>query len=437
MKGVKILDFVFLGIGIFLGMSVGLAIGVIRWRGQFITTKSELEGERRTAALLKNNETDLGNIFKSLAAESLKNNSESFLTLAKENLGTFQQKATSELDKKSESFDSLVKPVKESLKEVDATLKAIEKTRIGEQSTLKSEIESLSKQTGQLANALRRPTVRGRWGEMQLRRVVEIAGMTAYCDFSEQVTVDGPDENKLRPDMTINLAGGKKIVVDAKTPMDAYLNSVEAGDDSAREESLVEHLRQIRSHVTNLSSKQYWDQFESTPELAVMFVPADSLFMAALDKDPNLVEWAAQQRVFIASPITLITVLKAVAIGWTEESLAANAREIAELGKELHQRIGRFIGLFETIGTRLRSTVNAFNTATGSLESRVLPQARRFTELKVGANDNTDSSNDLSVTAIEQTTRELQAPEVEQFSDTAEEDDSLDGIKHNSDGRSG
>ena len=239
MKGVKILDFVFLGIGVFVGISVGLAIGVIRWRGQVLTTKSELESERRTAALLKSNETDLGNIFKSLAAESLKSNSESFLTLAKENLGKFQQKAASELDKKSESFDSLVKPVKDSLKEVDTTLKAIEKTRIGEQSTLKSEIESLSKQTGQLANALRRPTVRGRWGEMQLRRVVEIAGMTAYCDFSEQVTVDGPDENKLRPDMTINLAGGKKIVVDAKTPMDAYLNSVEAGDDSDREEASI------------------------------------------------------------------------------------------------------------------------------------------------------------------------------------------------------
>jgi DNA recombination protein RmuC len=220
--------------------------------------------------------------------------------------------------------------------------------------------------------------------------------------------------------MTINLASGKKIVVDAKTPMDAYLNSVEAGENSAREEALAEHLRQIRSHVTNLSSKQYWDQFESTPELAVMFVPADSLFMAALDKDPNLVEWAAQQRVFIASPITLITVLKAVAIGWTEESLAENAREIAELGKQLHQRIGRFIGLFETIGKRLNSTMTAFNDAAGSLESRVLPQARRFKELKVGASNDSDSSNDLSVTAIEQTARKLQAPESEHFSDLSE-----------------
>lgn len=413
------MEIVFLGIGISIGVLIGLAVGIIRWRAQVIVTRSELHSEQRAAALLKSNEADLGVVFKSLAAESLKSNNELFLTLAKENLGTFQQKATSELDKKTESFDSLVKPVRDSLKEVDATLKAIEKSRIGDQSALKNEIESLSKQTGELANALRRPTVRGRWGEMQLRRVVEIAGMTAYCDFSEQVTVQDSNENRLRPDMTINLAGGKKIVVDAKTPLDAYLNSVEAGDESAKEEALAEHLRQIRSHVTSLSSKQYWDQFESSPELAVMFVPADSLFMAALDKDPNLVEWAAEKRVFIASPITLITVLKAVAIGWTEESLAANAREIADLGKELHQRISVFTKHFKTVGSRIDSTIKAYNEAAGSLESRVLPGARRFTELKVGNEKESDSGNHLSVTAIERTTKELQAPEVDQYSDAA------------------
>ena len=413
------MEIVFLGIGISIGVLIGLLVGIKRWYQPLIKTRSELHSEQRAAALLKSNEADLGVVFKSLAAESLKSNNELFLTLAKENLGTFQQKATSELDKKTESFDSLVKPVRDSLKEVDATLKAIEKSRIGDQSALKNEIESLSKQTGELANALRRPTVRGRWGEMQLRRVVEIAGMTAYCDFSEQVTVQDSNENRLRPDMTINLAGGKKIVVDAKTPLDAYLNSVEAGDESAKEEALAEHLRQIRSHVTSLSSKQYWDQFESSPELAVMFVPADSLFMAALDKDPNLVEWAAEKRVFIASPITLITVLKAVAIGWTEESLAANAREIADLGKELHQRISVFTKHFKTVGSRIDSTIKAYNEAAGSLESRVLPGARRFTELKVGNEKESDSGNHLSVTAIERTTKELQAPEVDQYSDAA------------------
>ena len=160
-------------------------------------------------------------------------------------------------------------------------------------------MENLSKQTGELANALRRPAIRGRWGEMQLRRVVEIAGMTEYCDFAEQVTVEGPEDKRLRPDMTIKLAGGKQIVVDAKTPMDAYLNSIETDDEESREEALGVHLAQMRDHVTNLSSKQYWDQFESSPELAVMFVPADSLFMAALDKDPNLVEWAAERHVLL------------------------------------------------------------------------------------------------------------------------------------------
>ncbi|MBI01194.1 MAG: DNA recombination protein RmuC [Chloroflexi bacterium] len=403
----NILEFAYLFTGLLVGVITGLLIGALRWKSQLSNAKAEVQAERDAAKLINANASDMSDRFKSLAAESLKNNSESFLTLAKENLGTFQQLAKTDLDKKKNSFEQLVKPVQQSLKEVGQTLQSIEKARIGDQSSLKSQVENLSKQTGELANALRRPAIRGRWGEMQLRRVVEIAGMTEYCDFAEQVTVEGPEDKRLRPDMTIKLAGGKQIVVDAKTPMDAYLNSIETDDEELREQALGVHLEQMRTHVTNLSSKQYWDQFESSPELAVMFVPADSLFMAALDKDPNLVEWAAERHVFIASPITLITVLKAVAIGWTEESLAENAREIAELGKELHKRVGRFIDHFATVGTRLGSAVRAFNDATGSLERSLLPQARRFTDLKVG------SDTELSITNIEQAPRELQAPEAE------------------------
>jgi len=401
----NILEFAYLLTGVLVGVITGLLIGALRWKSQLSSAKAEVQAERDAVKLIHANASEMSDRFKSLAAESLKNNSESFLTLAKENLGTFQQLAKTDLDKKKDSFEQLVKPVQESLKEVGQTLQLIEKARIGDQSSLKSQVENLSKQTGELANALRRPAIRGRWGEMQLRRVVEIAGMTEYCDFDEQVTVEGPEDKRLRPDMTIRLAGGKQIVVDAKTPMDAYLNSIETDDEELREQALGVHLEQMRAHVTNLSSKQYWDQFESSPELAVMFVPADSLFMAALDKDPNLVEWAAERHVFIASPITLITVLKAVAIGWTEESLAENAREIAELGKELHKRVGRFIDHFATVGTRLGSAVRAFNDATGSLERSLLPQARRFTDLKVG------SDKELSITNIEQAPRELQAPE--------------------------
>ena len=406
-----ILEFAYLLSGVLVGIITGLLIGALRWKSQLSTVKAEVEAERDAAKLINANASEMSDRFKSLAAESLKSNSESFLTLAKENLGAFQQLAKTDLDKKKNSFEQLVKPVQESLKEVGQTLQTIEKARIGDQSSLKSQVENLSKQTGELANALRRPAIRGRWGEMQLRRVVEIAGMTEYCDFAEQVTVQGPEDKRLRPDMTIKLAGGKQIVVDAKTPMDAYLNSIETEDEELREKALGDHLEQMRAHVTNLSSKQYWDQFESSPELAVMFVPADSLFMAALDKDPNLVEWAAERHVFIASPITLITVLKAVAIGWTEESLAENAREIAELGKELHKRVGRFIDHFANVGTRLGSAVRAFNEATGSLERGLLPQARRFTDLKVG------SDKDLSITNIEQAPRELQAPEAEILED--------------------
>ena len=406
-----ILEFVYLFSGVLVGIITGLLIGALRWKSQLSTVKAEVEAERDAAKLINANASEMSDRFKSLAAESLKSNSESFLTLARENLGAFQQLAKTDLDKKKNSFEQLVKPVQESLKEVGQTLQTIEKARIGDQSSLKSQVENLSKQTGELANALRRPAIRGRWGEMQLRRVVEIAGMTEYCDFAEQVTVQGPEDKRLRPDMTIKLAGGKQIVVDAKTPMDAYLNSIETDDEELREQALGDHLEQMRAHVTNLSSKQYWDQFESSPELAVMFVPADSLFMAALDKDPNLVEWAAERHVFIASPITLITVLKAVAIGWTEESLAENAREIAELGKELHKRVGRFIDHFANVGTRLGSAVRAFNEATGSLERSLLPQARRFTDLKVG------SDKELSITNIEQAPRELQAPEAEILED--------------------
>ena len=406
-----ILEFVYLFSGVLVGIITGLLIGALRWKSQLSTVKAEVEAERDAAKLINANASEMSDRFKSLAAESLKSNSESFLTLAKENLGAFQQLAKTDLDKKKNSFEQLVKPVQESLKEVGQTLQTIEKARIGDQSSLKSQVENLSKQTGELANALRRPAIRGRWGEMQLRRVVEIAGMTEYCDFAEQVTVQGPEDKRLRPDMTIKLAGGKQIVVDAKTPMDAYLNSIETDDEELREQALGDHLEQLRAHVTNLSSKQYWDQFESSPELAVMFVPADSLFMAALDKDPNLVEWAAERHVFIASPITLITVLKAVAIGWTEESLAENAREIAELGKELHKRVGRFIDHFANVGTRLGSAVRAFNEATGSLERSLLPQARRFTDLKVG------SDKELSITNIEQAPRGLQAPEAEILED--------------------
>lgn len=406
-----ILEFAYLLSGVLVGIITGLLIGALRWKSQLSTVKAEVEAERDAAKLINANASEMSDRFKSLAAESLKSNSESFLTLAKENLGAFQQLAKTDLDKKKNSFEQLVKPVQESLKEVGQTLQTIEKARIGDQSSLKSQVENLSKQTGELANALRRPAIRGRWGEMQLRRVVEIAGMTEYCDFAEQVTVQGPEDKRLRPDMIIKLAGGKQIVVDAKTPMDAYLNSIETDDEELREQALGDHLEQMRAHVTNLSSKQYWDQFESSPELAVMFVPADSLFMAALDKDPNLVEWAAERHVFIASPITLITVLKAVAIGWTEESLAENAREIAELGKELHKRVGRFIDHFANVGTRLGSAVRAFNEATGSLERGLLPQARRFTDLKVG------SDKDLSITNIEQAPRELQAPEAEILED--------------------
>jgi DNA recombination protein RmuC len=254
---------------------------------------------------------------------------------------------------------------------------------------------------------------------MQLRRVVEIAGMTAYCDFDEQITVGNPNEPRLRPDMVINLAGGKQIIVDSKVPLDAYMKAMNAETEIERNVSLTNHLRQTRTHITNLSSKHYQDQFESTPDMTVMFIPADSTFIAALDQDAELIEWAAQRGVLMASPLTLIAVLKAVAVGWREEQLAENARAISSLGQDLYQRISVFTTRFTALGRRLNSTVTGFNEAAGSLDGRVLPSARRFHELGV-----IPTEEELKVVDIETTARELRAPEAQSLAGDEEESSS-------------
>jgi DNA recombination protein RmuC len=355
----------------------------------------------------------LRDAFQALSADALKNNNAAFLQLARSELEKVRVAAHSDLREREVAIDALLAPIREGLEKYDTKLHDIERARSETFGALTQRLESVSRvsdslraETHNLVRALRSPGVRGRWGEVQLKRVCELAGMLDHCDFRTQESVDG-EHGKLRPDLVVRLVGGKTIVVDAKTPLEAYLEAMNAPDDEARRSKLLQHARQVRQHVESLSKKSYWEQFEHAPDMVVLFLPGESFFSAALEHDPSLIEQAVDQRVILATPTTLIALLKALSYGWRQESLAQNAQEISTLGKELYERLSLLGGHFDAVGESLGKAVSSYNKAVGSLEGRVLVSARRFRELGAAPGEEI-----AVVNVVEALPRELQSGEL-------------------------
>lgn len=352
------------------------------------TLEQEIKTEAEKERIFLLSERRLSNTFKALSAETLKSTQDQFLSLAQNSLKTQQLEASHELDKRKSAVAEMVLPIAQTLEKVQQQISDSEKNRIGENQSLKQQIlhiteanQGLQRETQKLVKALRQPIGRGQWGEMQLRRVVEMAGMQEHCDFTTQTTTTTDEGKRLRPDLIVQLPGGQQVIVDSKAPMDAYLEAIETDSDSERATSLTRHAAQVRTHIQQLGSKNYQDQFETTPEFVVLFLPSEAFFSAALTEDSSLIEKGVAQGVILATPTTLIALLRAVSFGWRQETLTENAREISSTGRELYTRLTAFTEHVQKLGRSLNSTVADYNKTVGSLQNRVLTGARKFETL--------------------------------------------------------
>ncbi len=352
-----------------------------------VKTQEALEHERDQALAMAN--ARLVQSFSELSSRSLRDNSASFLQLAEQHLNVHSEKAKRELGDREKAVENLVKPIRDALDASRLQIDALEKSRREAYGGIRAQLEmmqasqqNLQQETKNLVNALRRPEVRGRWGEITLRRLVELAGMVEHCDFQEQVHTPG-ETHSIRPDMIVRMPDRRQLVVDVKAPLDAYLAAAEAPNDADRKVALERHARNVRSHIRLLAQKSYWEQFEESPEFVILFIPGDQFLSAALNEQSDLIEYALSEQIILATPTSLVALLKAVAYGWRQLALAENAREIRTLAEDLHGRLGTFVSHMNRMGRQLAASVDTYNKAVGSLERSVLPGARKFVELGV------------------------------------------------------
>ena len=390
---------------------------LVSLREENATLTTKLDGERRTAeekfVTLQQARQELGNTFSALSAQALKHNSDEFLKLAQENLKHYQTHAQNELGNKHKAIEDLLKPVKEALHKTEQQIHSMEKERKEAYGSITQHLESMTQtqqllqsETRNLVQALRRPEVRGQWGEITLKRLAELAGMIEHCDFypQEQSKTGGIS---VRPDMIIRLPARREIIVDAKTPLDAYLSAIEASDEATRTHYLKKHGQNLRARVRELANKAYWDQFEQSPDFVVLFIPGDQFLSSALDHDPGLLEFAMTQKVILATPTSFVALLRAIAYGWRQESLAENAENIREIGSELYIRLATFAEHLNKLGRSLNSSVQTYNKAVGSFDSRILPSAKKFHDMGISTKKDLEPAEQIEVTS-----RTLETPRV-------------------------